>query len=277
MYVDCEQLEDEFRQYVGSSTSTMTYVEEALNLFPTDPVISEKSDGILHWPHKGFVASPAVTRRTDRSTYGYNPLTCMLIALDRLEDNGQKTVVVYDRWTKECGTADDPNGKKKFRLALLEKLFVEGVPATNVECFTTVEATDVMRIRIALIGTGRCIRDIAPSYRWLKNTYDCWLGTLRLYSEAENRLVEACQKAAGIKRRARRCNETITVKCEPRKWLYDWSDCTLITFGNNGTYYERRDERLKWISILIWEFICNKLHKDNLPLCLLLSFDHKNL
>lgn len=265
MYVNSELLEREFHQYFGFERSILAYVEEAFHLFLKDPVVLE--DGVLRWPDEGFVATADVTRRTDGSTYGYNPLTCMLLALGRLEDNRLKTVAVYDRWMKESSV--DP-GVKSFRVGVLEKLFIEGVPAMHVDSFTTAESTDVIRIRIALIGIARCMRDVAPSYSWLKNTYDSWLGTFRLYSEDENRLVAACQKAAGIKRRVRRCNETITVRCEPRQWPYNWTDCTLVTFGD-GTFYERRDERLKWVSILIWEFVCGKLQKDNLPLCILLS------
>ena len=267
MYVDCKQLEQEFHQYVGSPTPAICYVREALDVFLMDPIVSQ--DGTLRWPGKDFVASPEVTRRTGRSIYGYNPLTCMLLALNRLEDNRHKTTVVYDRWTRESVT--DPN-VRSFRLAVLEKLFVEGVPATNVESFTAAQTTVLARIKIAVMGTARCLRDVAPSYRWLKATNDAWVGTFRLYSDYEDRLVEACQKAAGIKRRIRRCEETITVKCGPRRWLYDWCDCTLITFGK-GTYYERRDERIKWVSILMWEFICGKLGKNDFPLCLLLSLD----
>ena len=268
MYVDSKLLEQEFREYYGSERSTLAYVEEAFDLFLSDPVVSETT-GTLRWPNRDFVASVNVTRRTDRSTYGYKPLTCMLLALNRLDDNAKKTAIVYGRWMKE--SLVEARGKR-FRVAVLEKLFIEGVPATHVESFSVVEVTDVTRIKIALVGTARCMRDVAPSYRWLINTYDSWLGTFCLHSEDENRLVAACQNAAGIKRRTRRCNDTITVKCEPRKWLYDWCDCTLITFGK-VTYYERRDERIKWISILIREFICNKLDKDNIPLCILLSFD----
>lgn len=269
MYVDSEMLEGEFRQYFDSERSILAYVKQAFDLFLTDPIVT--GAGTLRWPDKGFETSLNVTQRTVRSTYGYNPLTCMLLALNRLDDNRLKTAVVYDIWMKETFVESNV---KSFRVAVLEKLFVEGLPAIHVESFTAVEATNVTRIKIALVGTARCARDIAPSYRWLKNTYESWLGTIRLYSDDENRLVTACQRAAGIKRRTRRCNETITVKCEPRKWLFEWSDCALVTFGG-VTYYERRDERIKWISILIWEFICNKLHKDHIPLCILLSLDRR--
>jgi hypothetical protein len=179
MYVDSELLEREFRQYFGSERSMLAYVEEALDLFSTNPLVSVT--GTLTWPGKDFVTSANVTRNTARSTYGYNPLTCMLLALNRLDDNGQKTTAVYNRWTKES-LLSSPN-VRSFRLAVLEKLFVEGVPATSVELFTVVEATDVVRMKIALVGTARCMRDIAPSYRWLRNTYDSWMGTFRLYSE----------------------------------------------------------------------------------------------
>ena len=270
MYVDSEMLEYEFHQYYsrGDERNIFGYVQEALNLFLDNPV--QTATGSLRWPNTDFVASANVTRQTSRSTYGYTPLKCMLLALNRLTDNRLKTAAIYERWVTETVFSA---GSKTFRSSLMEKLFVEGVPASHVETFSTAEATNLSRIKICLVGTARCMRDSAPSYRWLRNIYNRWFDSIRLYSNDENRLVAACQKAAGIKRRTRKCNELITVNYEPRQWSFQWVDCSLITYGD-VTYYERRDERLKWISILMWEFVCDKLAINDIPLSILLSFSN---
>lgn len=265
MFVDSVALESEVFRHIGKVGSTVDYVKAAFGLFLTNPVVT--SEGRLYWPDSRFVSSISVVKKPNTSTYGYNPLPCMLRALNRLDDNAKKTSVVYDEWIRE--STINPN-VRSFKTGVLEKLFVEGVPAVHVESFTAVESINIVRIKTAVIGTARCMRNVAPSYRWLNNTYVSWMGILRLYSEEENMVVQACRRAAGIHRRTRRCNDTITVKSEPRKWQFEWSDCSLITFGD-VTYYERRDERLKWISVLIWEYISGRLDKNKLPLCILFS------
>ena len=269
MYVDSEMLEYEFHQYYSrrDEMNILGYVQAAFELFLDDPV--QTVTGCLRWPNTEFVASANVTRQTSQSTYGYTPLKCMLLALNRLADNRLKTAAIYEQWVTE--SVCSAGSKKTFRSSLMEKLFIEGVPAIHVETFSAAEVTNLTRIKIALVGTARCIRDSAPNYRWLRNVYNRWFNKIRLYTDDENRLVAACQKAAGIKRRTRKCNEIITVNYEPRQWSFQWVDCSLITYGD-VTYYERRDERLKWISILIWEFVCDKLAVDDIPLSILLSF-----
>ncbi len=265
MVVNGEMLESELFRYLTFTKghSVVRYVNAALQMFVEHPLVHK--DGSLEWSSQRFVSSRSVTSEAG-GDYGYNPLPCMLRALDRLGDDASKLSVIYDRWARR------PKHSRDFETATLEKLFIERAACVTLESFLVGQATFGTGIKKAVVGLARVIRDAAPSYRWQRSVYDSFFGPLRLYTPSEETVVLTCQRALGIGRRSRSCKHDVTVRNEPLAWRYKWQDCALIDVAGRR-FYERRDERLRWISVLLWQCLQGRLDFDVIPVDLLLQFD----
>lgn len=261
IYVNLCRLESDLRHHF-EAVEDLRYVQIALNTFPTPPIFIGK---LLTWPRISFETSHAVeSERTQCAGYGYDPYPCMLFATKRLCIIGDRMKVIYDAWK----LADFHS--HHFRSKLLQRLFMETVPTIDAETFAIIESAFNPRIIAALSGTARRLRNVSPSYPWLKRITKAFTNTMRVYDEEDDRLITACQLASGVHRRKRSCYREVIVKREPRSWSFRWTDCALI-ISDKITYYERRDERLKWISVLLWEVLMGRLSINRVPLCVLLA------